>query len=570
MPNPVTFLKKYLSLHRSRSFLKHFSGMKSIFLLVPAFILTWEISSSQTSNTQPENLSKPKLIVGIVVDQMRYDLLWRFWDQYSGGGFRRLVNEGFLCRNARYNYLLTVTAVGHATIYAGTIPSIHGVVDNFYFDRESNKDVYVMTDTSVRTVGNASAVVGASPFRLMSTTVTDELKLVSRNSKVIGVAEKDRSAMMPAGHFADGAFYFDGKTGNWISSTWYMEKLPGWLDQFNSSKKVNNYVSTDWKLLLPRSAYTMCTNDTNAFERPLAGETLPVFPHKLVSNDYAKLPFTPFGNTMTNDVAIEAIKNEKLGKRNTTDFLCISFSSTDIIAHWFGPNSLEVADCYLRLDRDLETFLKFLDEYLGKENVLVFLTADHGGAVNPDFGKDHQISGGVMLADSLLIRANKHISSLFGEGKWISAMSSQQVYLNKAFIATTKVSEEDVARKVASFLMQHPGTLCVTAPAYNMNTCSPFVQNNIMNGYYPERSGDIFYSMKPGWIDWIFKEGTSHGTVFDYDQHVPLLWYGWRVQHGESAVKVEIPDIAPTISNWLNISYPSGCTGNPITFIPLK
>jgi len=529
-----------------------------------------KIAFSQTANTPAENFSKPKLVVGIVVDQMRYDLLWRFWDQFGNGGFKRLVNEGFLFRDARFNYFLTVTAAGHSTIYTGTTPAIHGVVDNFFFDRLSNKDVYVMTDTSMRTVGNATATTGASPFRLMSTTVTDELKLASRNSKVFGIAEKDRSAMMPAGHFADGAFYFDAKTGNWISSTWYMKKLPGWLEQFNTSKDVNDYVSSDWNLLLPRSAYMMCTNDTNTYEHSLPGEPLPVFPHKLSKDNYANLPFTPFGNTMTKDVAIEAIKNEKMGKRNATDFLCISFSSTDLVAHWFGPNSLEVADCYLRLDRDIEGFLKFLDDYIGKENVLVFLTADHGGAINPDFGKEHHISGGVMLADSLLYTMNKYISSFYGEGKWVSAVIVQQVYLNKAFIASTKISEEDVAKKVSDFLMQQPGILCITSPAYNMNICSPYVQKTIMNGYYPERSGDLFYSMKPGWIDWIFEGGTSHGTVFDYDQHVPLLWYGWHIQHGSSAEKVEITDIAPTISDWLNIAFPSGCTGNPITVIPLK
>jgi predicted AlkP superfamily pyrophosphatase or phosphodiesterase len=560
MPDTVTSVKARM---------RFLQGIKNFFLLLVALILIGKNSSPQNSNPQPQNFPKPKLIVGIVVDQMRYDLLWRFWDQYSNGGFKRLVNEGFLCRDARYNYLLTVTAAGHSTIYSGTTPSIHGVVDNFYFDRQSNQSVYVMTDTSVRTVGNTTAVIGASPFRLMSTTVTDELKLASRNSKVIGIAEKDRSAIMPAGHLADGAFYFDAKTGNWISSTYYMKKLPDWLDQFNSSKKVNDYVSADWKLLLPRSAYTMCTNDTNAYEHPLTGETLPVFPHKLVINDYINLPFTPFGNTMTKDVAIEAIRNEKLGKRNATDFLCVSFSSTDLVTHWFGPNSLEAADCYLRLDKDLEAFLKFLDDYIGKENVLVFLTADHGGAINPDFGKDHHINGGVM-EDSLAEKGNHYISSFLGEGKWIASIGEQRVYLNKNFIASTKVSEEDVVKKISDFLMQQPGILCIVAPAYNMNTCSPYVQKTIMNGYYPQRSGDVFYSIQPGWIEWIYKEGTSHGTVFDYDQHVPLLWYGWHIQHGTSAEKVEITDIAPTISDWLNISYPSGCTGNPITFIPLK
>ena len=528
------------------------------------------LSQSTFGQKSQQEISSPKLVVGIVVDQMRYDLLWRFWDLYGNGGFRRLVNDGFLCQNARYNYMLTVTAVGHSTIYAGTTPSIHGVMENYFYDRTSDKAVYVMSDTSVRTVGNTTAAPGVSPFRLMSSTVTDELKLASKNSKVIGVALKDRSAMMPAGHFADGAFYFDGTTGNWISSTWYVKQLPEWLQQFNSSRRVNEYMKNDWQLLLPRSAYAMCTNDTVSYEHPLSGETLPSFPHKLGENNFSKLPFSPYGNTMTKDMAVEAIKNEKLGKRGVTDFLCVSFSSTDLIQHWFGPNSLEAADCYARLDKDLESFLKFLDESIGKENVLVFLTADHGGAINPEFGKDHHLSGGIMVGDSLVDGANAYLSASFGNGKWVSAVTSQQIYLNHAFIASTKVSEESIATKVSDFLMQQPGILCVCAPKYNMNTCSPDIQLKVMNNYYPERSGDIFYSMKPGWIDWIFQGGTSHGSVFSYDDHVPLIWYGWHIQHGSSSQRVVIPDIAPTISNWLNISFPSGCNGNPIPFIPLK
>ncbi|MCY7409145.1 MAG: alkaline phosphatase family protein [Chitinophagales bacterium] len=527
-------------------------------------------TSSQKSNSQSSANQKPKLIVGIVVDQMRYDLLWRFWDQYGNGGFKRLVNEGFLCKNARFNYLLTVTASGHASIYSGATPAIHGIVDNYYFDRNTNKDVYVMSDAKVLTVGNETGASGMSPFRLMSTTITDELKLVSRDSKVFGIALKDRSAMLPAGHFADGAFYFDGITGNWISSTWYMKQLPYWLLQFNQTRQVNNYVSSDWNLLLPRSAYTMCTGDTTLYEHELAGEKLPIFPHHLSKEKISVLPYTPFGNTMTKDLAIEAIKNEKLGKRNATDFLCISFSSTDLVGHWFGPNSLELADCYLRLDKDIENLLNYIDENIGKENCLVFLTADHGGAINPDFGKDHNISGGVMMGDSLLDAANKFVSGFYGEGKWIAAIATQQVYLNQTFIASTKIAGDDVANKVSDFLMQQEGILCVTSPKYNINLCSPTVQQTIMNNFYPERSGDIFYSMKPGWIDWIFKEGTSHGTAFSYDNHVPLIFYGWKIEHGESVEKVVIPDIAPTVSSWLNIAFPSGSTGNPIPFIKLK
>jgi predicted AlkP superfamily pyrophosphatase or phosphodiesterase len=536
--------------------------------LFPLLLLPCFCNSIDAQNATPPP-APPKLVVGIVVDQMRYDLLYRYWNLYTAGGFRRLVNEGYNCKNTRFNSFQTVTAVGHAGIYTGSIPALHGIVENNFYDRGLKKDVYVMYDENVSTVGNASAQPGMSPMRLMSTTITDELKLSNHRSKVIGIALKDRSAIIPAGRYGDAAYFFDSKTGRWISSTWYLNQLPDWVETFNTSGKVNEYMKTDWNLLLPRSAYTMCTSDTNDYERPFAGEKFPVFPHAIPQGNYARLGYTPFALTMTNDLAMQAIVQEKLGKRDVTDFLCISFSSTDIIQHSFGQHSLETADAYIRLDRDLEALLKFLDREIGKENVLVFLTSDHGGAMNPQFGTDRQISGGVMMADSLVDDLNQFLSPTLGNEKWISAMTSQQVYLNHDLVSQKKPDEKKLVEEVVKFLLNHPGILCVYSPRYSVNLCPTVIQENMLNGYYPGRSGDIFYSMKPGWIDWFDGLGTSHGTAFDYDQRVPLLWYGWKIQPGETVSPVLIPDIAPTIATWLNIANPSATTGNPIA-IPLR
>ncbi|MBK9732290.1 MAG: alkaline phosphatase family protein [Chitinophagaceae bacterium] len=540
--------------------------MKKIIPIVLAVFSCIQLSLAQSSNAP----DKPKLVVGIVIDQMRYDFIWRFWDLYGDGGFKRLVNEGFLCRNTHYNYFLTTTAPGHSTIYTGTTPAIHGIIDNNWFDRNTEQEIYCVSDPLTTTVGNEVAAASASPFLLETSTITDELKLVSRESKVIGIALKDRAAIMPAGHLSNGSFWFDSKTGNWITSTFYMKTLPAWMEQFNKSHKPDSYLQNDWRLLLPRKDYSMCTNDTVPYESNLPGETMPIFPHRMVKKNYALIPVSPFGNTMTKDVAIEAIKGEQMGKHASTDFLCISFSSTDIIGHSFGPNSLETADCYARLDRDIEALLKFIDEYAGKNNVLVFLTADHGVALNPLFAKDKHLAGSFTSTDSVLQNLNNYLSSVFGTGKWINSMSSQQIYLNKKMIATSKFSEESVALKVRDYLIAQPGTLCVCAPDYGINNCAPFVQNTIMNGYQPARSGDILYSLSPGWVEWHQTKGTSHGTVYDYDNHVPLIWYGWKIAHGTTADPLVVPDIAPTISNWLNISYPSGCTGKPITGIIMK
>jgi predicted AlkP superfamily pyrophosphatase or phosphodiesterase len=516
------------------------------------------------------NPGKPKLVVGIVVDQMRYDFLWRFWDLYGDRGFKRLVNDGFLCQDARYNYFLTTTAPGHSTIYTGTTAAIHGIVDNNWYDRESNKIIYCTTDSMVKPIGIESTAASSSPYRLKTSTITDELKLASKESKVIGIAIKDRSAIMPAGHFPNGSFWFDGVSGNWITSSWYMDNLPDWAKQINQSGEKDKLLADDWKLMLPAASYAPFIIDSNKYENSLPGESTPVFPHKLPKGNYTLLPYTPFGNTFTKDMAIAAVRGEELGKRNATDFLCISFSSTDIIGHTFGPNSLETADCYVRLDKDIESLLDFLDANVGKDNLLVFLTADHGVALVPQLGKDEGLNAGVFPPDSMSKKMNDYIASFYGKGTWIAAAISQQIYLDRKFIASTKISEEEIAGKVARFLEMQEGISCVVAPEYHINTCPPYTSTTILNGYDHNRSGDVLYSLAPGWVDWASKKGSSHGTIYSYDTHVPLIWYGWKISPGVSNEPVTIPDIAPTISNWLNIAYPSGCTGKPISAIKLK
>ncbi|MBA3647537.1 MAG: alkaline phosphatase family protein [Chitinophagales bacterium] len=542
--------------------------MKKLLLFIGMFLISSPAFAQKSSSSIP---AKPKLVVGIVVDQMRYDFLFRFWDLYSDGGFKRLVNDGFLCQDARYNYFLTTTGPGHSTIYTGATPSIHGIVDNIWYDRLSKKEIYCASDSGTFTTGLEIQTQSMSPYLLRSSTMTDELKLASKQSRVIGIALKDRAAIMPAGHMADGAYWYDAKTGKWITSTWYKKSLPDWLSDYNRRDGTNQYLNQTWGLLLQRDRYKQCTGDSVIYEDPLSNETLPIFPHHLGKHDYSILPFTPFANTMTKDIAINAIKSEQLGKQNATDFLCISFSSTDLIGHKFGPNSLETEDCYLRLDRDLQDLFKFLDSYVGLNNVLIFLTADHGVAINPQFAEDNKLEGGLVQSDQWKDSINNYISNFYGRGSWVSDVTVQQVYLDYDFIAESKKSCEEIAVKVKEYLLNKKEVLCVTVPEYPiLNDCSDYVEQLIMNGYQHGRSGDILFSVSPGWVDWTSMKGSSHGTIYSYDNHVPLIFYGWKVPHGSSAASVVISDIAPTVSNWLNIAFPSGCTGKPITDIRLK
>ena len=333
---------------------------------------------------------EPKLIVGIVIDQMRYDYLTRFSDRYSENGFKRLLKNGFSIENAYYNLIPTYTAVGHASIYTGTTPDNHGIISNNWYDKFLKKTIYCVDDDIYRTVGNNSDAGKKSPSRMYTTTVTDQLHLAQNmNGKTIGIAIKDRSAILPAGHTANAAYWFHGKQkGQWISSNFYMENLPNWVTDFNNSDKANNYLKTPWNTLYNINTYTNSIIDNNLFEGKFKGETATSFPHdipnlKVTNGNFDILKGIPAGNSFTADFAKAAILGENLGKSEFTDFLAVSFSSTDYKGHQFGPASKEIEDTYLRLDKDIADLLSFLDKQIGKNKYTVFLTADHAAVDVP-------------------------------------------------------------------------------------------------------------------------------------------------------------------------------------------
>src|SRR6478752_1715296 len=409
----------------------HFSKVSGHWRVLAVFCL---FALPFLSAAKEKPLERPKLVVGIVVDQMRYDFLYRYWDKYSDKGFKRLLREGFSFENNQYNYVPTYTGPGHASVYTGTTPATHGIVGNDWYSCETGLSMYCTSDQTASTIGSGSVAGQMSPNNLIATTITDELRLATNmGSKVIGVCLKDRGSILPAGHMPNAAYWYDGSTGGWITSTYYADKLPDWVTAFNNRKTAGKYLSQPWNTLRPITEYAQSTPDDNEFENPFKGEERPVFPHdlpKLRGTSFDILRSTPFGNSFTKDFAIETIKQEKMGQGNFTDFLALSFSSTDYVGHQFGPNSVEIEDTYLRLDQDLAELLEFLDKQFGKKNVLVFLTADHGAAHVPSFLKSRKLPAGsnspALLRDSL----EKNLQKEFGPGTWISAYVNQQVYLN--------------------------------------------------------------------------------------------------------------------------------------------
>ncbi len=518
-------------------------------------------------NAQPNE--RPKLVVGIVVDQMRADYLFRYWQKFGNSGFKRLINKGFHCKNTHYNYMPTYTGPGHACVYTGATPALNGIVANDWFNRTLGKNTYCAEDSTVKTVGSPTINVGKmSPRNLISTTITDELKLATNmKSKIVGIALKDRGAILPAGHIADAAYWFDDKVGAWVTSSYYMQQLPEWVASYNKTNRPDDYLTTPWTTLLPLEQYTESIADSNKFETVLKTETAPVFPHNLpaLAKQYGvtMIRQTPFGNNYTADFAKACVKNYGLGNDDITDFLCVSFSSTDIVGHAYAPQSIEVEDTYLRLDQTIADFLTYLDNNVGKNNYTLFLTADHGGVENTAYLKSLNMPTGLFDVKSLKSDLQKFLVTTYKDSL-LAEEINLQIYLNDKKLKTNNLDKKQVCETVAEWLRNREGINAVYTREQLLNgISSDGIFGNIKRGFLAMRSGDIAYTLHPSWGDWGL-QGTSHGMPYPYDTHVPLLWYGKNIKHGSTVTETHVTDIAATLAHLLNIQMPSGCLGKPI------
>ncbi len=539
------------------------------FKFVVAFVLPLLAGTAvfaQSTTKKTALLARPKMVVGIVVDQMRYDYLYRFYDKYGEGGLKRLMNEGFNCRNNHYPYALTVTAAGHSAVYTGSVPAINGIVGNEWFDPIAGQSVYCAEDSTVTTVGSTNASAGKmSPRNLLTSTITDQLQIGTNfRSKTVGIAIKDRGAILPAGHAATGAYWFDSKTGNWITSTFYTNELPKWAQDMNDKKLPAAYMKEGWKTLLPLDQYVESTPDDRPYETRMAGNKTSAFPYNFGENGFGQVASTPYGNTITKDMAIAAIKGENMGKGQQTDFLAVSFSSPDYVGHAFGPNSIEVEDIYLRLDREFAEFFTFLDSWTGKGNYTVFLTADHGVMDVPAFWTEHRLPAGLLDSGVMRTKMTEALEGAFGKGDYIRANDNYQLYLNKTTLKDKKIEVEDVYEVVREALLPIPGIAdVINLKDLGESHLNSFQLELYKNGTNAKRSGDIQIVLQPGWFAGR-STGTTHGSPYNYDTHVPLLFYGWGIAKGETLRRTSIADIAPTVAALLHILAPSGTIGDPI------
>ena len=468
-------------------------------------------------------VNRPKLVVGIVVDQMRWDYLYYYNKEFVEGGFKRLLAEGYSCENTMIPYIPTVTAIGHSSIYTGSVPALTGILGNSFFI--NGKNTYCCGDDNVQSVGSSSKEGKMSPRNLLASTIGDELKLATDfKSKVIGVALKDRAAILPAGHSADAAYWWDTSAGHFVTSTYYMDKLPSWAVEFN--KKHQQKPGFDIKS-------------------------------------------KPQGVTMTFDMAEAALKNERLGLGTETDMLAVSVSSTDIIGHMYSTRGPEIHDAYIQLDRDLARFFNTLDAQVGRGNYLVFLTADHGGSHNPNFMRSHKLAAGGFAGWDLTKEINKELQQSFGtKANFILGENALRIYFDRKSIAEAGLELAKVKAKAKQLLEKKENITYVVD--YDNVATQPIAQpirERIINGYSRERGGDLLIITNPGWVNCPSSsdyKGTNHGLWNPDDSHIPLIFMGWGITPGATSHPTSMTDIAPSVCSMLHIQMPNACVGNPV------
>ncbi len=506
---------------------------------------------------------KPKLVIGLVIDQMRYDYLIRFQKNMGKGGFNRLLNEGYNFTNCNINYIPTVTGCGHASIYTGSVPALNGIASNDWYDKANKKMMYCAQDDSVQSVGAVTKAGKMSPKNLWATTIGDQLKLHQNfKGQVLGIALKDRGAILTAGHAANAAYWMDDSLGYFITSTYYTKELPTWVTNFNLKELSKKYLQQDWQTILPIAKYTNSTIDDNLYEGKFKWEQNTSMPHTL--NKFSKaadIKRTPFGNSITLDFAKEAIKQMQLGKDEDADLLAISLSSTDYVGHQFGINAIELEDTYYRLDKELETFLNYLDSEVGKNNYTLFLSSDHGCAHNPVFLKDNKLPGENFFSSSYKKIINEEAKAAFG-CNLIVDWGDNQIWINDS--AKVEDAKPYLIKQLSKISAVHyviPTTEVANA------TLPQYLRELLMNSYTPARSGDLFVLLKPGYLDayGTATTGTTHGAWNPYDTHIPFILYGNGIKKGKNQNACFITDIAATICALLEIQVPNTCIGNPKT-----
>jgi predicted AlkP superfamily pyrophosphatase or phosphodiesterase len=567
--------------------------MRQRIFLVFVLILCLLLGSAYGQRPQPPTQKRPRLVLLIVVDQFRYDYLERFGDLFGPNGFGRLLRDGASWTQSNYDHAPTYTAPGHATMMTGAYPAESGIIGNEWLDRATGKRVTSVSDDSAKLLGGPANDPGASPTRLLASTVGDELRLVTNDrSKVIGISLKDRSAILPAGRHANAAYWFSVASGTMVSSTYYFSQLPAWVTAFNATKPADKYFGAKWERLLPEDEYlkragpddTPWENMKNSWP---PGDTN-TFPHTITGgltapgrNFYTALDYSPFTNEMLVSFAQQAISNEQLGQDDDTDVLTVSFSANDYVGHRFGPYSQEVMDVTLRTDRDIATLLDFIDSKVGLANTLVAMTADHGVSPIPEQAVALGLGGGRVPFASILGKIQAAITARYnpqgktpdpsaeyllrsGEGnptrEWFV---NNNIYFNYDALKRDGVNVEEFSQVVVAAALTAPGIARAFSRLQLLRGATSItdpIERRVMHGFFPARSGDVVLVPEP--YRYLAETITAtHGSAYSYDTHVPTIIMGPGVNAGRYLEAASPADIAPTLSALLRITPPTNSTG---------
>ncbi len=506
------------------------------------------LAASATLLAANETPQRPRLVLAIVIDQFRYDYLLRFRNNYTSG-FKRLLDQGAVFHDAHLIHSTTVTAVGHSTFLSGAPPSMSGIIGNEWYDRASQRMVTSVYDPKSPLVGGTPGAPGSSPRRLLVSTVGDELKMHGVESKIIGVSIKDRGAILPAGHMADAAYWYDPDSNHWVTSTYYRAELPDWVRELNGEQAYKRYLGASWRPVdAPASARPFCTMSAGREVR-FCGS----------------LEATPWGNEMIEQFAERAVTNEKLGSHDGTDILTVSFSSNDYVGHAVGPDDPAVRDISIRTDRLLGKLLDFIDTHIGTGNTIVVLTADHGVAPVPEVNEARNMPGGRLSASRLAQDMSDALVKQFGPGKWLLPAPANTPYLNLDLIQSHKLSPAEVERVAAQAASseEHMARVYTREQILNGQVQRDDIGRAVSLGFYGPRSGDLVIIQEPYYL--FEATGTSHGTPYDYDNHIPVIFFGPGIKPGAYWQKIAMNDIAPTLSALLGIEAPSGSIGRVLS-----
>ncbi len=522
---------------------------------ITGIMLFLAVMFAANAQTFPE---RPKLVVGIVVNHLPVDFLYRYNKELKSGGFKRLATQGINCKNTQFSYQYSQSATDNASIFTGTTPAYHGIIGKGWFNRTSGKVEFAATDEKTTIVGNNTVAKGKSPKKMLATTIGDKLKMVQAQSQVIGIGINAIPTIFSAGHTADAAYWLDDFSGNFVTSSFYQNAVYNWVDAFNQSRKVDTYLNRVWSPL----HITTTINDAMLKKSGIEND----FMHNLAANKnvngYKNLKASPFANSLLKEFAEATIKHQNLGKDEATDLLIINFSCLDELQSKYSPNSPEMVDNFLRLDREISHLIDIINENVGLQNTLIFLTANQPVNYQPKMLEANKIPSGNFSIYNAVALLKSYLSANYGSGDWIQSYNAQQIYLNHRLISQKKVNLEEIQQKTALFLLDFTG-VANAIPAQQLTNSGDGVLQKVQRSYNVKRSGDIFIVLEPGWLS---TGNTVEDKIADYSiqSRVPLLWYGWKLRAKTVTRPIAIEDILPTLSNFLNIAPPNGCYGSII------